>query len=205
VIPDYPRILWDGRRWLAAAALLFLLGIAAGYVVAVTHPSVALAQIEPAVAKLHEVGTRVTSSRSPVERAVLIYRNNLTAVCVMLAGGLLAGVVPALALLFNGAMLGALIGLGGTVSPLAVSPLLLALSILPHGIFELPAVWCGGAWGMRLGLGWLRYDEAGARRRALAQTAIEAAQVLLLAAALLLLAAFIEGNVTPALVRSVRM
>ena len=204
MIPDYPRMLWAGRRWLAAAALLFALGIAGGYVVAVTRPGVALAEIQPALARLREVGQRVTASRSPVERALLIYANNLRAVLTMLAGGVLAGIVPALALFVNGAVVGILLGLGSRLSPLASSPLLLALSIVPHGVFELPAMWFGGAWGMRLGLGWLQSDAAGRRGQVFKQLAIEAGQVFLLAAALLLVAALIEGNVTLALVRSAR-
>jgi stage II sporulation protein M len=204
VIPDYPRILRAGRRWLAAAALLFVIGIAAGYVFAFTHPTLALAEVQPALARLREIGGRVAASRSPVERALLIYVNNLTAVCAMVAGGVLAGVVPALALFFNGVIAGLVMGLAGRLSPNGASPLLLALSIVPHGIFELPAVWLGGAWGMRLGLRWLATDAAGQRMKVFERSAIEAIQVFVLSAVLLLVAAFVEGNVTLALVRAAR-
>ena len=187
---------------MAAAALLFVLGIVAGYLVAVTHPSLAMAELQPSMTKLEEVGHRVTASNSPVERALLIYVNNVVALWAMLEGGLLAGTIPAVAMLFNGAVMGVVMGLGAKLSPVGASPLTLALAIVPHGIFELPAVWFGGAWGMRLGLTWLRPDAAGQRRRVFKRSAIEAAQVFVLAAALLLVAAFVEGNVTTALVRS---
>jgi stage II sporulation protein M len=95
-------------------------------------------------------------------------------------------------------------GLAGRLSPNGASPLLLALSIVPHGIFELPAVWLGGAWGMRLGLRWLATDAAGQRMKVFERSAIEAIQVFVLSAVLLLVAAFVEGNVTLALVRAAR-
>jgi stage II sporulation protein M len=150
------------------------------------------------------VGARVETSQSPIERALVIYANNLRATGAMLAAGLLAGIVPALALFVNGAVVGVVMGLGERLSPLAVSPLTLALAILPHGIFEVPALWLAGAWGMRLGLSWLQPDAAGRRTHVLARSAIEAGQVFVLAAVLLLIAAFVEGNVTPALVQLAR-
>jgi len=175
-----------------------------GYVVAVTQPTFAMSQVQPSIAKLREVGARVTSSGSPVQRAMLIFVNNIFAVFLMVEGGLLAGIVPAAALLVNGALMGVIFGLGARLSPAGVSPLMLLLSVVPHGIFELPALWFGGAWGMRLGLRWLHNDAAGQRRLVLQRSAVEAAQVFMLAGVLLLIAAFVEGNLTLALVRSAR-
>jgi stage II sporulation protein M len=202
LIPDYPRILWAGRRWLAFAAFLFAMGIAAGYLFGAARPALAMSVDQPSMEKLRQLSERVMGTASPVERALLIYVNNLLAVYVMFEGGLLAGIVPALALFFNGAQVGVLMALSGRLAAAPISPLMLLAAVAPHGAFEVPALWFGGAWGMRLGLKWLHSAAAGQRRRVLARSALEAGQVFVLSAALLLVASFVEGNVTVALVRA---
>ena len=94
-----------------------------------------------------------------------------------------------------------MLGLGTQFSPLAASPGLLLLATVPHGIIELPALWIGAAWGMKLGLAWLLPRRGGRRLRVLGHSALETGQVFVLVSLMLLAAAAIEANVTLALVQ----
>ena len=201
--PDYRQLLWDGRRWMLAALLVFVVGALVGYAISMAFPAQTLAKIVPLVAGIREISEKVMASGSPVQRALIIYVHNVVLVYLMLEGGLMAGLPSAAGLALNGGMVGVMFGLGARISDMGVSPGMMLLAIAPHGIFEIPAMCMGSAWGMRLGLRWLGPAAAGRRRRVLARSALEAGQVFVLVALLLLIAAFVEGNVTLALTRAV--
>jgi len=207
-MPDYRRILWDGRRWLITAVLLFVFGLAAGLMVSLTVPDEAVRILQPAMERLRDVGQRVATEASPFQRTSIIFRNNGLAVLWMMLLGLFAvpffGLVPAAGAFGNGAMIGIVVGLGPRFSPLAASPGTMLLATLPHGIIEIPALLIGTAWGMKLGLAWLLPNASGHRMHTLGRTALEAGQIFVLVSVLLIVAAAIEANVTLALVQGTR-
>jgi stage II sporulation protein M len=205
VLRSYQQVLWRGRRWLATAVLLFVLGAVAGYVLAVANPGTVMETIRPLLSLLRGMGERIAASESPVERTLIIFRNNLLAVVRMMVGGVLLGILPAMATAGNGLLLGMVFGLGSRLSPLGASPWVMLLSVVPHAIFEVPALWIAGAWGMKLGLAWLLPSAAGGRLQVLRQSAAEAVQMGVLAIVLLLVAAAVEGNITLYLVRGGRL
>ncbi|HEX2517529.1 MAG TPA: stage II sporulation protein M [Chloroflexota bacterium] len=204
-MPDYRRILWDGRRWILCAFLLFLSGSVLGLIVALVAPQWATAQLQPFAGLLRQVGERLAAETSPVQRTAIIFRNNGEALLRMMLLGLFPfpffGFVPAAGTFFNGALIGVVLGLGTQYSPLAASPGLLLLATVPHGIIELPALWIGAAWGMKLGLAWLLPAARGQRLRVLGHSALETGQIFVLVSLMLLAAAAIEANVTLALVQ----
>jgi stage II sporulation protein M len=202
-VAGYGTLLWGGRRWIAAAVLLFVGGAVLGYGAASAQPAFALQQIRPLLTILRDVGERVAAAASPLERTWIIFATNARSVLWMMLGGAVFGLLPAVGVLTNGLAVGAVAALAGHVSPLPPSPRILALSILPHAIFELPALWFASAWGMKLGLAWLQPAAAGNRAGVFRAAALEAAQVFALALVLLFIAAAVEANVTLALVRSV--
>jgi stage II sporulation protein M len=202
LVVSYRQTLAAGGWWLATAVLLFLAGGVLGYVATAADPEAMLSRIGVVLTLLREVGERVTRAESPLERAWPIFLNNLRSVFVMMLGGLFFGLVPLAGSLTNGAIVGVVAALGARVSPVAVSPALLFLSLAPHGIFELPALWLGAAWGMKLGLGWLAPAAAGRRNETFLRTAREAVQVFVLATVLLFIAALVEANITAQIVRS---
>ena len=51
-MPDYRHILWEGRRWLITAVLLFVCGLVAGLIVSLTVPDEALRILQPAMERL---------------------------------------------------------------------------------------------------------------------------------------------------------
>jgi uncharacterized membrane protein SpoIIM required for sporulation len=78
---------------------------------------------------------------------------------------------------------------------------LLAAALLPHGLVEIPAILLGGTMVWRIGTAAWKENQFGGSWNERASTALQAAlPLLLIVVAALGLAAFIEVNVTPALV-----
>ena len=173
-MPDYVHLFRSGRRWLATAVLLFVAGTLMGYLAAAAQPETVLRQIQPVIEMMRRIGEDFSAATSPLDRTLIILRRNATTVLRTMALGVFGGLLPALGSFANGALIGAIAGLGGRFSPLAGSPGLFLLAIVPHGIVELPAVWIASAWGMKLGLGWLLPQASGRRLRVLGATALEA-------------------------------
>lgn len=125
--------------------------------------------------------------------ALAIFGNNAVKVLTVIIFGILFGVWPVLFLLLNGYVLGMVIYL----SVASEGTLASVLGILPHGLFELPAVLLGTSIGLRLGTraaGRL----FGRREASLTGELLRALKFFFLVIVpLLLLAAFIEAFVTP--------
>ena len=195
-----PAILWSGRRWILAAILLFAAGVALGWAKA----DFVYEQVQPIVEQVAGIASDVARADSPLERAWIIYRNNARSVTVMMVLAMIpyfGAFVPAAGLLGNGLLVGMLFGLGGRVGSRSLDPGQILLGIVPHGVFELPAVWLGAAWAMKLSLGWLAPSAAGQRLATWRQNAKEALVILAVIMVLLAIASFVEGNVTTTLMR----
>jgi stage II sporulation protein M len=199
------RILWAGRWWTLTAFLLFAAGVASGWLVSQTEPDLVLAQIRPVVERIGGLGEQVTRSQSPLERTWIIYRNNAQAVSAMMLGGLILGLLPMLGMFGNGFIVGVVVGLSGRLAPAGADAWQMFLALAPHGVVELPAIWLGAAWAMKLGLGWLTPAAAGRRWDTFVQTAREAVVVLGVSMVLLLVSAVVEANLTLTLVRAGRV
>jgi stage II sporulation protein M len=89
---------------------------------------------------------------SKPQLAVAIFFNNSLKTLLVIVFGPLFGLVPVIFLLINGAILGAVIP--GAVESRGLWTALMTL--LPHGIFELPAIFLGTSIGLRLGVHPLR-------------------------------------------------
>lgn len=82
-----------------------------------------------------------------LELAGAIFLNNAIKALLVIIGGLAVGLFPAIFLLANGAALGFV--LSGSIQSRGVATALLA--ILPHGVFELPAILLASSMGLLLG------------------------------------------------------
>ena len=113
-------------------------------------------------------------------------------------------VVPSLVTLgFNGVIL-------GVVYYLTPNSTMFAAAIFPHGVIELPAFILAGSAGVRLGVAFLgtlskKYDPGNltVAEDRFRRVARETIFILLGLVVLFLIAGFIEGNITPAIMRSV--
>lgn len=120
----------------------------------------------------------------------LIFKNNFTAVLLCLFLGIIFGIIPVLAIGLNFFILGFLLAIPFVFADFS-QILLVLLSILPHSIFEIPALLIAAALGLRLGISWREW------KNCLKQNF----QILPLLVILLFLAAVIEIFVTGSLVK----
>jgi stage II sporulation protein M len=82
-----------------------------------------------------------------VQLAAAIFVNNTIKALLVIIGGLAFGLFPVIFLLANGAALGFVL----SVSMRSRGALTALLAILPHGIFELPAIFLATSMGLLLG------------------------------------------------------
>ena len=135
------------------------------------------------------IEARLENHIAPVA-AVEFFGNNW-AVAISTALGGVALVIPALsAIVFNGVVL------GGTAA-LEVNPEALLAFVIPHGVFEIPAIFIAGALGAQLGIVSWRAFRGRVSRAELADTFETAFWVLIGVGILLAIAAVIEGFVSP--------
>ena len=199
-----PGILWGGRRWVLSSTALFVVGILAGWAASQADPDLLLEQLQPVVERIGGLGQRVLAAESAAERTWIIYRNNAQAVSLMMLAALvpmIGWLLSAFGMLGNGMLLGVVFGLGSRLSGRPIDPMQLLVGIAPHGVIELPAIWIGAGWAMRLGLRWLAPSAEGERWEVWQRCAKEAVIVLAFVMVLLGIAAFVEGNVTLRLLR----
>ncbi len=124
--------------------------------------------------------------------SVSIFTNNIIVTFTTFASGIVLGIAPALFLLYNGMLLGAVAGIGAaTGHGRDVVEL-----IVPHGLLELSCIAVSGAAGMRMG--WTLVDPGPLTRgEALRAEAPRAVLLVLATAPWLVLAGLVEGFVTP--------
>ena len=137
----------------------------------------------------------------PEELSALdIFVNNLQAAGLMIIGGLTLGLLTAYALFANGVLI------GFVVTPAVAETELLGtlLLLVPHGVFELPAIFIAAAIGFRIAL--LLTDRLRGRRERFRPDRPEQRRLGVLAGVavgLLVVAAVIEVYVTPTLFEAV--
>ena len=176
-----------------AVALLFV-PMALSAVWAIDDPAAALGIVPADFQGATEQGSH-TADLAPGEEAALssaLYTNNIRVTFLAVAGGVLLGIGTAAVTIFNGGLIGAIIGL--TVENGAIDELL--RFVFPHGLLELTCIVVSSMAGLRLG--WAIVDPGpltrGASLRREARTAIE---IVLGTMPWLVLAGLIEGFVSP--------
>jgi stage II sporulation protein M len=194
----YASLFHATRGWLVLMTVLFLASIAAGVLGATVNPDRHTELLREATERLRPALEALQTGDNA--RAIgIIFWNNLRVTLLILGTGmlvfpLLLG-IPVVFVGANGYLLGAIM----TLSQQAPERLL--LSILPHGVFELPALIIAGAWGLKMGTKWLLPAAAGRRGDTWRETVFEGLWIVPLVTALLAIAAVVEVLVTGPLVR----
>ena len=137
---------------------------------------------------IQNLGQKIFEDQGPFQGTLTLFWHNFRAILAMVSLGLALGVYPLMGMLLNGALLGVVLAF----SILNGQPLVFLAGVLPHAIFELPALVIGAGAGFYLGWGPFGKDWGGykpALRIIL--------DVLLLSMILLVAAAVIEVNITP--------
>ncbi|CAM3557822.1 MULTISPECIES: stage II sporulation protein M [Brevibacillus] len=194
------RRLWaDNRRYFLASALLFLGGMLIGYM----QSAAVQEMVNQLLGQLKEVVDRIRENGGGAFATFwAIYTNNVISALMMMAMGLFFGVFPIFGMLANGILLGFILS---TYSTAGINPLLVfAAGILPHGIFELAAVFFAAGIGIRLGglvlrsIGLLFQPGKGERvKNDWYDTLKQFPAAVLLVIVLLLVAGVVESVITP--------
>lgn len=191
------QIFAQNLNWLVLALIFFIFGLG----------SAALAfKNEMFMQSITEVQYDVLKQMAelvfagPRWRGILIlFFNNLIASLQMMLLGVLLGIPPLLGLFTNGALLGSLLmELGREGMPLLS---FIAVGVLPHGLFELPAFITCAAFGLKAGYHLVFPLPQKKRRESLGIIWKEFFALFPLITGLLILAASIEVLITPLLVK----
>ncbi len=127
-----------------------------------------------------------TAGLSMWQMILFIFFNNLQSSFVALVSGIVLGVFPILSGLINGYVLGFV----GKKS-VEVAGGLVLLRLLPHGIFELPAIFLSMALGVKLGMVW--FSKKSIKSEFVRRVSQSLKIFLLIILPLLVIAAIIEG------------
>ena len=127
--------------------------------------------------------------------AVAIFVNNSIKTLAAILLGIVFGLVPALMLIVNGAALAVVLSQSAQSRGIWLS----LLSIVPHGVLELPAVFLGSAIGLMMGASFTRRLTAKSENTIGAELGQALRFFATVIVPLLLLAALVEAHVTAAL------
>lgn len=185
------------RFYLRVALILFV----AGFVIGAVFANSLQATLGPMMTAIKTLAVGMKHDSIPAMAGTL-FVHNLTTSLIMIAGGIVFGIVPVLFVLLNGALIGFVIAV--TYHATHVSPFLLIIAgILPHGIFEIPAYLLASGIGIRIGV-MLTQTIAGRNKQdSWKMLGKDTALSVVIVAGLLLIAAGIEAGVTPLLLKMV--
>jgi uncharacterized membrane protein SpoIIM required for sporulation len=190
-LTDYWRLVVERRKALLVAFVLLFGTAALAAVWGVHDPGAATGvvpnEFRPALQPGHPWHDMTAGQQAAFTTGV--FTNNIQVTAVAFAGGVTAGIATALALLYNGLLLGVI---GGLMTQAGNGTGFVDL-VTAHGVLELSCILVAGAAG--LSLGWSIVDPGLRTRRASLQR--EARESLLLVAGTapwLVIAGIVEGN-----------
>jgi uncharacterized membrane protein SpoIIM required for sporulation len=191
---EFPARYRAARWFILAAFLLFMLPAVAGWFVVINDPPLAEQILPPDLTRGVREGrlwTDIPGIMRPLA-ASAIATNNIQVSLMAFAGGILLGTLTVYVLVFNGLMVGAILGythLYGLDGKLVAF-------MSPHGYLELTVIFIAGGAGLQVAWGFIHPGLLG-RRDALVRAGREAVPLLIGAVPILLVAGAIEGFVSP--------
>ncbi|MFA5450662.1 MAG: stage II sporulation protein M [Dehalococcoidales bacterium] len=174
-------------RWLLISAFIFFSCIIIGFLAPINI------DIE-SIAPLGDIAEDLDSFSSPVVFLIILI-NNLIAISFAFVLSPVLCIIPLFSLVVNGLI----IGIVGGIVVEQESFLYLLAGILPHGIFEIPALLIALAAALNFGFITLRGLLKKETRSLILPGFVTSAKYLAISAGLLIPAAFIETFVTPIL------
>jgi stage II sporulation protein M len=141
------RILYENLNWIVLSLLFFIFGIVASLLVFGDGNNFIL-ELTESQQQLLEQMAEIIFSGSPLTGIFILFLNNIFASFQTVVFGVILGIPTLLSLFANGAMLG---GVAANLGAEGASLAFLAIGILPHGIFELPAFLTSAAFGLKIG------------------------------------------------------
>jgi uncharacterized membrane protein SpoIIM required for sporulation len=191
VATDYWRLIAERPKPLLLAIGLLLGSAALGALWAVENPAAALGVVPGQFRAATQPG-HPWHDMSGSEQAAFttsIFTNNIKVTLVAFAGGITAGILTALSLLYNGLLVGVI---GGLMVEAGNGAGFVDL-VTAHGVLELSCIVIGGAAGLRLGAALVDPGHE-LRRVALQREARRAVMLAVGTAPWLVVAGIVEGN-----------
>ncbi|AGK61061.1 Uncharacterized membrane protein [Archaeoglobus sulfaticallidus PM70-1] len=182
---------FDGKKYVGIISLVFIIAIFFGYVSSSLQPDQSEKFIESVFESLSFI-----DFNNPLEVFMIIFLNNSSKAFIAMVAGFFFGIFPVSFVFLNGYIIGVIIYVKG--SELGI--LRVAVSLLPHGILEIPAVIIASAYGLYLGkLFYLRVFRSRSIDMKLAMKEF-IKKFITVIIPILLIAALIETFVTPYLI-----
>ena len=178
------------RTYISMASIIFVLAVLAGYMTAIRFPSESAVIVAGFFKDLD-----FTQGFDPLSIFIFIFLNNAIKSFLIIILGFFFAVIPVLFIYTNGELIGLITGVFQEENGLWR----IVLTILPHGIFEVPAMILATGYGIWLGRCFyrkLRYGENFGEKFAYAMK-----KFLKVILPLILVAALVESFITPIIVR----
>lgn len=190
----FPAAFRETLPWTMLALSVFILGLAYGFITAISDSSFAALIVPPQLIQKVEEGTVWFDSILAVKplASSLIMTNNISISFLAFALGMTFGLGTLYLMVFNGLMVGTLAGLCYTHG-LGVP---FWSFVLPHGVIELTAIFIAGGAGFLLG-GALLFPGDLPRKDALLNRARQAGRLIMGCVPLLVIAAIVEAFFSP--------
>lgn len=185
------------EKFIIASVLLFILGVLAGYLIFLKNPDFIVSNFEELFGDILKLGRKM-KTRSKLYVVGLIFQNNLRALLLIMFGGVVLGIITIFGITFNGFIVGIVLALNFYNGQSLVSFL---AAILPHGIFELPVILLGGAFGLKMGFE-LIFPGNVSRNEKFKKNLYQCICSLIVLVPTLFIAAAVEAIVTPYIMRS---
>lgn len=191
-------LLKENLNWIIIAAFFFCAGIGAAAFL-YGNENLFLGELTASQYKMLQEMAEFIFTGHPLRGIFYLFIHNLLVSLQMMLLGAIIGVPPLLGLFANGALLGSVAAALAREGMPVFS--LMLLGILPHGIFELPALIFSAAFGLKTGFH-LIFPLTGKKRgESLLTIWREYWSVFPLVLKLLILAAILEVLVTPHLIQ----
>jgi len=126
----------------------YLIILTALFVVAFLAGMLAPPSIRGGLVDVFEMATEPYTNQSGGVLFLLILLNNIIATILIVSLGVVFGILPVIGVVSNGFLLGVLWRQGAEISGYGQA----ALRVLPHGLFEIPALLLASAYGLWIGM-----------------------------------------------------
>jgi stage II sporulation protein M len=157
-----------------------------------------LSLVKAALEHVRDLAEKAKTEGDGLHAAQLIFWNNLRACIAMLVLGSFYGVFTVFSLFINGLMIGVVLTMASGQTSVSLFDMVL-YGLVPHGIFELPAILIASALGLKLGRVLLVPLKGKTRWESYKAVWREVWQIAWFLLLLLVVASGVEGLITPLL------
>ncbi|MGB8957186.1 MAG: stage II sporulation protein M [Tumebacillaceae bacterium] len=190
-------VLKQNRSYIFWSGVIFFLGWLLGGL----FPNQLFNLVADQIDHIRELAEKTQANDSALYTCWVIFKNNLFAAIVMIVSGIAFGIFTVLALLMNGMMIGVVFGVIGAHAGVSYWKTVM-FGLLPHGIFELTAIFIAAAFGLKLGRVLIVPLKEKTRLQSFGYVWREIARAGVVVLVLLVVAASVEGTITPFLLHT---